>query len=70
MLSCREHMGVARPSWRKDKERRRREAKRTIVKQGEREGVAGLSWSMAKWRGHGLVSLSLSVLTSRTQRAV
>lgn len=24
------------------------------------EGVAGLSWSMTKWRGHGSASLTLS----------
>lgn len=53
-------MEVALHSWGKDKERSGREAKQATVKYGEREGVAGLSWSMAKWRGHGPVSLSLS----------
>lgn len=43
-----------------EEERGGREAKRALVKWGEEEGVAGLSWSIAKWSGHGLVSLTLS----------
>lgn len=46
ILSCREHMGVALCRRRRDKESRRWEAMQAVVK--SREGVAGLSWSMAK----------------------
>lgn len=46
ILSCREHMGVALCRRGRDKESRRWEAMQAVVKSGE--GVAGLSWSMAK----------------------